>query len=451
MSSDDKPQDCVKFSTPISGFSAQGPVSTLLPGQTVDNNSATDISRYHYRRGKFYQLLAPIEFDKLHSVQQHDKSWIWTYGASVENAKFSFILSERDILQSIKLTQVTSEAQKQKRAHDYDISVDKTTITINGTEYFIDMNYPLHFNMDKKPDVWLNFGIIVIGQTTLSALIAGIAAQFGVNCFKDAFKEAFSELTEALVGPIWTMASAIMKSAFRFSMGFIRSMIGGLAVDDALAAAMTAAGNEWETALAKLDKKAICFSVAGTVILAAIILVIELVLHRSYQNVYVNNLTTYDMEFSFPYTDYGNSENLPSSAIPAAEEDVSDGFFEGWNYNGVAFDFISNSETHGLGYTMKIQLKDKNSGNVVKTMSALFEVPYSGDNSLYASVGDESDYKSYFNAHQGTQRVTQYSAKDNEHEIIVCYDYLSGKHENPATGNELYLYHSLVIIRDVDA
>eukprot|EP00178_Gracilaria_changii_P023473 TRINITY_DN71008_c0_g1_i1.p1 TRINITY_DN71008_c0_g1~~TRINITY_DN71008_c0_g1_i1.p1 ORF type:complete len:503 (-),score=58.25 TRINITY_DN71008_c0_g1_i1:274-1782(-) len=435
----DKPEHCVKFSTPDSGFlkHASDRKSTI--------KTTTDIARYHYHRSSFYRELYELQFDDLRKVPQRDNSSIWTHLSSIENVHFSFVMSQKDIVQSIKLTEVNSDLEKEARAKTYNIDPDKTHIKINDNEYFVDMNYPLHFNMEGNPHMWINFGVAVIGQTSLAALIAGIATKYGISAFSD----AFGALEATIFGPIWTLASSVMKATFRFSMGFVRSMIGALTVDDALDAAITAAGDEWATALASLDRKAICFSVAGTVIMVAIILVIELVFHPSYQNVSVYNLTDYHIEFDFPYIDYGKYDNLPFSSLPPASEILSDGVSLGYNYHGVAFDFISDSELHGLRYTMRFKLKDPHNGSVLKTASALFEVPYFGDNSLYASLGEESNYNSYFKDNEGTKRETQFSTADDQHEIIVTYDYLRGKHENPSTGKDQYLYHSLVLIRNV--
>jgi hypothetical protein len=115
----------------------------------------------------------------------------------------------------------------------------------------------------------------------------------------------------------------------------------------------------------------------------------------------------------------------------------------------VGFRYQSDSEFHGLGYTIRLKMVDPKTKQVVKTFSCLFDVPYSGENSLYASIGEPSSYSEYYDQYAGVHKTTQYSTNDGTYEIIVTYDYLSGQHPDPETGTELYLYSSLIIIRSV--
>ncbi|RQH15366.1 hypothetical protein D5R40_04490 [Okeania hirsuta] len=71
-----------------------------------------------------------------------------------------------------------------------------------------------------------------------------------------------------------------------------------------------------------------------------------------------------------------------------------------------------------------------------------------GKNSLYASTSEPSSYKNYYSDNSGLHKTKQYKADDGEQEIIVTYDYLSGKHTYPETNDSLFFYSSLVVIRD---
>jgi hypothetical protein len=97
---------------------------------------------------------------------------------------------------------------------------------------------------------------------------------------------------------------------------------------------------------------------------------------------------------------------------------------------------------------MSLALKCPESGKEKKTYACMFDIPYVGDNSLFATLETQSDYQSFYKNADCLQKVTQFYSSDNELDIVVTYDYLSGAHTNLETGTMDYIYNSLVVIRE---
>ncbi len=436
----------VKFHSPSASFAPDGIVSQVTGGQTVNHETTQVMSLHSYRQGKFMQTFSNLNFEDLQEVPQADGNTVWTAVQTIDNQDFNLYLSKGEILQSITTTEVTSQSQIDEMAKTYNIDPQKTYITIDGKRYFVNMNIPMHFGTGQNNDTLINLGVFILGDGALAASIAAVLADLGL----DAFKEAFKNLGSALLKTVWAIITAPLKAAFTFVARFAQGIFIGFDVDAAAAAARQLAGEAWAESFENITTKTLKYSLAGLIILVGLFVLIEYVLHQSYQNVYFYNLTDYDIAFDFPYKDYGNPHNVPNEVVSASEHRKGPGGIDlGTWYNGLAFRFQSDNEFHGLGYTMRFQLKDPKTQDVVKTFACLFDVPYAGNNSLFASVTDPGDYKQYYNSKSGDQKVTQYSTNDGAQEIIVTYDYLSGEHEDPETGNKLYLYNSLVVIRDV--
>jgi hypothetical protein len=436
----------VRFSEPSSSFAPDGMVSHITGAQTVNDAATQYMSLQSYRQGKFMQTFSKLDFDGLQEVQQPDGNTIWTAEQTIDNQDFNFYLSKAEILQSITTTEVTSQSQIDDTAKKYNIDPKSTYITIDGKKYFVNMNIPMHFGTGQNNDTWINLGVFIIGDAAMATTIAAIIAKFGGDAFVDVLKNIGSAVFKTL----WAVVSGVMRAGFRFIVTLIRTLATGGTLDVAVAAARTAAGEAWTSSVEGLTSKTLKYSVIGVIVIVVLFLIIEFVLHQSYQNVFFYNLTDYDVEFDFPCIDAGHPHNVPNEVVLASDKRQGPGGTDlGTWYKGLAFRFQSDSEFQGLGYTMRFKLKDPETQDVVKTFACLFDVPYNVNNSLFASAEDPIDYKQYYSSNSGTQKVTQYHANDGHQEIVVSYDYLSGQHEDPETGNKLYLYNSLVVIRNM--
>jgi hypothetical protein len=438
----------VRFDNPQSQFAPDGMVSPLTGNKTINSRTTQDLNIQNYRMGKFMREFSKTGFDGLQEVTQPNGDTAWVMNTAIDNQDFNFYLLKSEILSTVTLEEVKNEQQIKATASKYNIKDDQTYITIDGKKYFTRMNVPLRFGTGQNNDSWINIGVFVVGGEVVASAIAAVIASLGF----DAFKKALGNIQSALMKSLWALVKGVTKAIYRFVASFIGELVGGGTVEAALAVARKAAGDAWAESVEGVTSKTLRYTVVGVIIIVALFLIIEFVLHESYQNVYVYNLTGYDISLDFPYKNEGNDHNLPSSKVLAKVDQKGPGGIDlGEWYNGVAFRYQSDSEFYGLGYTMRFKMIDPKTQEVKKTFSCLFDVPYSGDNSLYASTGEpsKSDYKAYYSRNAGSHKITQYSANDGEQEIIVSYDYLNGKHPDPETGKDLYLYSSLVVIRDI--
>lgn len=443
---DDDASKSVRFDSPQSQFAPDGMVKPLTGRQRVDDKTTNVLNLQNYRMGKFMREFSKIGFDGLQEVRQADGRTVWVADMAIDNQDHNFYLDQVEILNSVNLVRVQNDQQIQEMAAKYKIDPTQTYIDIDGVRYFTSMNIPMHFGTGTNNDAWINLGVFVLGDSVLAGAIATAIASLGADAFKDALKN----LGSAVLKTVWALLKGVTKACYRFVTGFAGRLLAGETLEAATAAGRAAAGEAWAESVEGITSKTVWYSVAGVIIIVGVMLFIEFVLHRSYQNVYFYNLTDYDVELDFPYKDGGDFHNLPTNQIQARVQRQGPGGIDlGTWYNGVAYRYQSDSEFHGLGYTLRLKLKDPKTQAVAKTFSCLFDVPYAGNNSLYASTGEPTDFADYYSKHAGTRKDPQFTATDGKQEIIVTYDFLSGEHEDPETGNKLYLYNSLVIIRDV--
>jgi hypothetical protein len=436
----------VRFDNPQSQFAPDGMISPILGRNVVNNLTTQELNLQNYRLGKFMRMFSETGFDGLQEVEQTNGDTVWTMVAAIDNQDFSFYVSKSGVLGSVVLDEVQSEQQIDDMAAKYNIEPEKTYIIIDGVKYFVSMNVPLYFGTGQNNDAWINMGVFVLGDGVVAASIAAVIAGLGYDAFKDVMKNIGSSLFETL----WSVFLGVLKAVGRFITTFMRSLFLGESLEVAVVAAGAAAGEAWSSSVEGVTSTKLKYSVVGVIVIVSIMLIIEFVLHESYQNVYFYNLTDHDITLEFPYKDFGDYYHLPTSTVLAETHQTGPGGIDlGSWYNGVGFRYQSDSEFHGLGYTIRLKMVDPKTKQVVKTFSCLFDVPYSGENSLYASIGEPSSYSEYYDQYAGVHKTTQYSTNDGTYEIIVTYDYLSGQHPDPETGTELYLYSSLIIIRSV--
>ncbi len=443
---DDTASKDVRFDKPQSQFAPGGMVKPLTGNKTINDVTTQNLNLQNYRMGKFMREFSKIGFDGLQEVKQPNGNTIWAADMAIDNQDFNFYLDQAEILSTVKLTEVKSQEEIQKMAKKYKVDPKKTYIVIDGKKYFTRMDIPMHFGTGQNNDTWINLGVFVLGEGALAAAIAAVIAKFGGDAFADVFKE----LSSAVMKTLWALLKGVTKACYRFVTGFVGELVAGEGLEAAVAAGRAAAGEAWIESVEGVTTKTLKYTVVGVIIIVAVLLIIEFVLHESYQNVYFYNLTEYDVLLDFPYEDHGKEHNLPTPNVEAAVKRIGPGGIDlGTWYNGVAFRYQSDSEFTGLGYTMRFRLKDPKTQKVVKTFSCLFDVPFDGKNSLYAMASEPSSYHQFYIDNSGKHKKTQFSASDGKDEIIVSYDYLEGKHKDPETGNKLFLYSSAIVIREV--
>jgi hypothetical protein len=239
-------------------------------------------------------------------------------GAEVD---YSFYMRKSDIMSTIKLQEVQSEAQIEAVAKEYDIKREDTYITIDGKKYFVNMAVPMHFGTGDKSSQLMQAGLFVLGNSALSAAIAGAVQTFGF----DAFKNASKEMASAAFTVIWGVLRGMVTGAYRFMVTIVTGLVLEADLATTLGAARMAAGEAWTKAVEQITVRRVAYAFAGTIVMVGTLLFLQYVLHRSYQNIYIYNLTDHDISFTIPYTDQGELGNSATNFIHAKEQKIGPG------------------------------------------------------------------------------------------------------------------------------
>lgn len=421
-------------------------IGSIAHGAAVNNETTKQFSNTAYLQGKFFKSFSTIDFNSLKSDVLDNGDEIWSYKENVKGVEHFMSMQKSNILGSVALQEVKSQEEIDAVASKYNIDPNSTYIIIDGKKYFVKMNIPLHFGSGSSTNVIMDLAIFVFGTEGLSVSIAAIAAAFGIG----AFKEVLTHINTELFRVLWSLVAGVMKLSYTFLQVFVGGIISGEGIATAFAAGQAAVGEAIaEGVFSSISATALAYTVVGIIVIAAIFIILNYILHYSYQNIYIYNLTKYDLDFDYGYIYEGNSYNFETTHLPARESRTGPNNIDlGSWYSATAFRFQSDSQFHGLGYALSIQLKDSKTQNIYKKLACMFDIPFAGNNSLRASATYPDDIKSFYLNNEGVIKSTEHSDSDGDIEIIVTYDYLSGQHIDPETEKDSYLYNSLIIIRE---
>ncbi len=212
-----------------------------------------------------------------------------------------------------------------------------------------------------------------------------------------------------------------------------------------------------EDAVVSLETGGIAF--IAIVIIAALPFLISALIHTTYHNLRIYNLTPYNIAWQPPaiYDNEANLVSMPVSGdgsgswdynIPAIGSFSPPGGQSVTIANEASFAFASTSGFAGFAYVLPMVLTDPSTGSGLAEAAALFDLPWGTDNSLYGSFL-ELDPDDLFQNWDGQLKQTQYSSSTtmpdgNLVTMTLTYDYISGEHENPE-GQSAYLYNSLLV------
>lgn len=435
----------VRMTNLTSWLSPEGVASKFAPGKPVDAKVTQEVVQHNLRQAKFLKNLGEIPFEDLQEVKQKNGDTIWAATQTIDNENFNFYISQAEVLGSIQLTEIKSDKEIEDLAKKHEITQQQTHIVVDGKRYSVNMNIPLRFGSGMKQTLLVDLGMTILGEGVLGAAIAGIVAKLGAQAFKTVFKEMGFAVWEVVKG----LVRGLFSGAYNFVRVLIHSIVLGAGTKRAFALAATAAGESWSRAVQGITRRTVAYSIGAVLIATGIYLVIDKVLHESYQRVYLYNLTKYDLKFDMAHVSDGKLHDVPATVLRGdGEMPLPMGLSMGHAYSGCSFLFESDSRFHGFGYAMRLQLTDPDSEATKKTLACMFDVPYSGTNSLYCTATAPADYKAFYKDHEGKLKATQHSAGDAEIEIIATYDHVDGKHRDPESGEDLFFYNSLIIVRE---
>lgn len=430
-----------------SGYAENSAVGNLARGGAIDANTTIGLSREAFQRGKFFRAFSSRGFRGLSATKLPSGDEIWSYERRIDGTPHKLTLQKSTILSTIRLNEVTSDEEIEAMAKKYRLEKSQTYIEFKGKKYFVRMDIPLHFGTGREPDVIMSMTVFIVADSVLGSAVAGVIAALGL----DAFASALESLGNAVFTVLWSAVSGVMEITYAFFQAFVASLIEEGSIVAAYSAGAGAVGGAVEEgAFAAITVSALAYMLVGLLIIAIIFIIMEYVLHDTYQNVYVFNLTGYELELDFPYIDEGAPHNVVSTKLPKFQKRIGPGGVNlGSYYSGTAFRFQSDSEWHGLGYALGLTAKVPGSGKVHARMACMFDMPYFGDSSLNLTTVPPGSFERFFTESEGLHKVTHLSGTRGDLELVVTYDFLSGEHEDPGTRTQQYLYNSLVILRQI--
>lgn len=201
-------------------------------------------------------------------------------------------------------------------------------------------------------------------------------------------------------------------------------------------------------------------ALVGLAVLIALPFVIDVILHPSFQNLMVYNLTPFDMTWSLAFVNEGTMTMAPIIGkddtdfdydIPAMGSMAPPGLQPVDIAREASFSFASESLVRGLGYVMSLTLTDPTkNGQQVGTVLGMIDVPWSGSNSLAVAIDSGDTGQGFYSATSGRYEQTSQTAIGQLGTLAatatITYDYLTGEHKT-ASGSDAYSYNSLLVVQ----
>lgn len=258
----------------------------------------------------------------------------------------------------------------------------------------------------------------------------------------------------ALAGVAWADFLQPMLAGISRSISLIGANAGegGGAAAEGLLAQQAAEEGGVDGAAVGADTLTFVIGAAATaaiVVLAALPAVLQVIAHPTYQGLQVVNLTPYQITWAIADQAHGAvavepaaGSGDPSTVIPPSTPVTNGGATTTVAPMG-QFAFASQSEVSGIGYVMTFVLADPMTGETIDTAGVMFDIPFSGDNSLAVTTGGVSDPSGWYSDTAGKNQATQQQSRAPSYTITATYDYLDGEHPGPS-GQMLYWYNSMV-------
>jgi hypothetical protein len=309
--------------------------------------------------------------------------------------------------------------------------------TWNGTTYQMAGTITGTFSYNQQPTWYIEVPV-------------GIADTVGIGILS---KVLWSQFISPLITSFWTgVKKALSSGSEATDLEGVESATG-----DAVDAAATTGADVGEGVAVDVVTGATAF--CGIAILVAIPIILDIIAHPSYHTLTVYNLTPYDLDWTIGYQNEGVMNAAPvmgdgsttlNPLIPAQANVAPpnlqpvDMSFEG------NFSFASTSQYEGLGYVMSYTLTDPTTKEVVATAAGMWDIPFAGQNSLFATFDPGTDFQSIYDDNQNVNEVTQMAVSQaaagsaSAIDLSVTFDYLSGKHPTPS-GQESYTYNSMAV------
>jgi len=194
-------------------------------------------------------------------------------------------------------------------------------------------------------------------------------------------------------------------------------------------------------------------ALGGMAVLVGLPVLLEALAHSTTHNLQVYNLTPYNITWSIAAQPHGTNNLAPTSSASATTPDYVIAGAHSYAPPGItpvpcavnaAFGFVSQSGYTGIAYVMTFVLTDPTTKQQIDSFAVMFDIPFTGDNSVSVMSGTPSDAGDWYDDQAGKNTVTSASATGNTTTMAATYDYLDGQHPGPGGQNQ-YIYNSLLV------
>ena len=209
--------------------------------------------------------------------------------------------------------------------------------------------------------------------------------------------------------------------------------------------------------------------IAVAIVLAVVFIAISFILHNSYHAVRIWNITQYNMDWTYWFdTEAGSDEGQlisgpgvvkdgtiqPTTILGASAKSKIPGVQGVPHASYGDINVVSSHEYNGIGYVLQLTLKDKNTDAVVQTVTAYYDIPFTGDNSTNITFDPVNDLGQWYGGNQGNNKSVYAGAQSADGLVVAStsYDYLNGQHAVPSqlggSSNEAYSYQSVLVVQE---
>ncbi|WP_307944816.1 hypothetical protein [Pseudomonas mosselii] len=396
------------------------------------------IARQQAREAVFMQRFSDMDIDKFQQVPQDDGD-VWLVGMqTIDGEQHHVHISQNSLLDSVQLVEATA-AEIALREKKYKIVTDEMSIEIDGKRYFVDSHIPFNFGFGGVTRTVVNFTITLGSSIIVTSALKELLSYAGGRGLRAILKDAVSKT--------WGLFKAVLRGTLQAASRFLRVFFSGIfngQFNGLMGRCVQGLARGWRSAFAPLEEGAVVAGIWGAVLIIATTVILSLVLHNTRHNLTIYNLTSKDLVVSAPHMGHGDT-NTPNEIVIKGYDNR--GPFGKW-YNASPIKSESKTYVSGIGLAMNLSLREPDSKAAVADFACMFDIPYTGTNSLNATAQKQDNIVDYYDANEGLNTTGQASASSDQYEIIVTYDITSGQQYDHETKDKGYIYNSMVIVRE---
>lgn len=209
--------------------------------------------------------------------------------------------------------------------------------------------------------------------------------------------------------------------------------------------------------------------IGAVIVIALVFIAIAYILHNSYHDLRIWNITKYNMDWSYhidtqaginegkiikgPGTYKGN-KIVPERILGASAKGVIPGVQGTPHLTYGDISVVSSHEYNGIGYVIQLFLKDPKTNEQVYELTTYYDIPFEGKNSTNLTFDHVDNVGRWYDRNSGNNRKTYAEtwSVDKVLKASTNYDFLEGQHPVPGqeqgSSNNAFYYRSVLCVLD---